>query len=108
MGSILSGFEQLVLLALLRLAEGAYGVAVQREISRTARRPTAFGSVYTALTRLEARGYITARLGDPTPSRGGRRKKYFTITAPGRRALATSLRAVQRMSEGIDPIREGR
>ncbi len=104
----LTGLEQLVLLALLRLGDEAYGVAVQREIARTARRPAAFGTVYATLTRLEGEGLIASHLGETTAARGGRRKKYFTITAAGRRALTASLRAIERMRDGVDPLWESR
>ena len=98
----LGEFEQLVLLALLQLDEEAYGVAVHDEIARRTGRRMSFGTVYATLTRLEEKGMVGARLGEPTAERGGRRKKYFHILAPGRRALARSLRSVLRMSQGID------
>ena len=99
----LGEFEQLVLLALVRLGDDAYGVAVQREIRRRARRTVSLGSVYTTLTRMESKGIVASRLGDPTPERGGRRKKYFAILPAGRRALHASLRALRTMTRGLDP-----
>jgi len=98
----LGEFEQLVLLALLRLDDEAYGVAVHAEIARRTGRRMSFGTVYATLTRLEEKGLITSRLGEPTAARGGRRKKYFSILVPGRRALERSLRSVKRMAQGID------
>lgn len=98
----LGEFEQLVLLALLRLADDAYGVAVQREIARRTGRATSFGTVYATLARLEAKGLIASRLGDPTPERGGRRKKYFQLLPPGRRALHECLRVLRTMARGLD------
>ena len=97
----LGEFEQLVLLALLRLGDDAYGVAIQREIvSRTARDPS-FGSVYTTLSRLEDKGLIASRLGETTPQRGGRRKKLFVVLPAGQRAIAASVHAVRVMARGL-------
>jgi DNA-binding PadR family transcriptional regulator len=101
-GSHLGELEQLVLLALVRLEGDAYGVAVQREIARRAGRATSFGTVYTTLARLEEKGLVASRLGEPTPERGGRRKKYFRLTAAGARALRASLRALRTMARGLD------
>jgi DNA-binding PadR family transcriptional regulator len=98
----LGEFEQLILLALLRLDGDAYGVAVHDEIVRRTGRRMSYGTVYATLSRLEAKGMITSRLGEPTAERGGRRKKYFTTLAPGRRALERSLQGVLRMAQGID------
>lgn len=99
----LGGFEQLVLLALVRLEEDAYGVTVAREIeARTGRVPN-IGTIYKTLMRLEAKGFVTAELGDPTPQRGGRRKKFYRITTRGRGALAAALRTLRRMTRGLDP-----
>lgn len=97
----LGEFEQLVLLALLRLGDEAYGVAVQREIAGRIGRATSFGTVYTTLARLEAKRLIGSRLGEPTPERGGRRKKYFQLLPAGRRALDESLRALRNMTRGL-------
>lgn len=99
----LGEFEQLVLLALIRLGDEAYGVTVQREIAERTGRAPAFGTVYTTLARLEAKGLATSRLGDPTPERGGRRKKYFDVTVAGRSAVRESLRALRTMMRGLDP-----
>ena len=93
--------ELLVLLALVSLGENAYGVAVQKELARRTRRATSFGTVYTTLARLEAKGLVDARLGDPTPERGGRRKKYFRLLPAGRRAVAASLRLLRTMTRGL-------
>lgn len=99
----LGEFEQLVLLALIRLDRDAYGVSVRDEIaSRTGRRAD-FGTVYTTLARLEEKGLVISRLGEATPERGGRRKKHFAVSAAGRRALAQTLRAIRTMSHGLGP-----
>ena len=99
----LAELEQLVLLALVRLGEDAYGISVQREIRRRTKRNVSLGSIYTTLGRLEAKGVVASRLGDPTPERGGRRKKYFDILPAGRRELHASLRALRTMTRGLDP-----
>jgi PadR family transcriptional regulator len=98
----LGEFEQLILLALIRLGDGAYGMLVQQEIARRTGRTTSFGAVYTTLARLEAKGLIRSHLGEATAERGGRRKKHFRILAPGRRALAASLRALRTMTRDLD------
>lgn len=98
----LGELEQLVLLAIARLGDDAYGVTVRREIATRAKRDLVFGSVYTTLTRLEEKGLVVSHVGDPTPERGGRRKKHFVISPAGRRALQRSLRAIRTMARGID------
>jgi DNA-binding PadR family transcriptional regulator len=99
----LGEFEQLVLLALVRLGAEAYGVSIRDEIEREAGRDVALGAVYTTLFRLENKGLISSRLGEPSPQRGGRRKKYYRTEALGRRELAASLRALRRMTRGLTP-----
>lgn len=79
----LGNFELMVLLAVLRVGEDAYGVPIARELEETCGRDVLLGSVYAALDRLEAKGFVTSRLGEPTAERGGRAKKYFRITARG-------------------------
>ena len=93
----LGRFEELVLLALVRLRENAYGVTIRREIADRTGRDVSFGAVYTTLDRLERKGYVLSRMGDPTPERGGRAKKYFRLEAPGIRALNESRETVARM-----------
>jgi DNA-binding PadR family transcriptional regulator len=102
----LGEFEQLVLLALLRLGAEAYGVAIRDEIEeRTGRRVT-LGAVYTTLLRLENKRLVATRLGEPTPQRGGRRKKFYRPLAAGRRELAASIEAVRSMTRGLTPTLE--
>lgn len=84
----LGEFEQAVLLAILRLRSNAYGVTIRREISERAGRAVSFGAVYATLERLETKGFVSSRLGEATPERGGKRKRYFQIEAPGQRALS--------------------
>lgn len=102
MSGHLGEFEQLVLLALMHLGDDAYGITVRQEIHRRARRDPAFATVYTTLTRLEAKGLVVSRLGEPTPERGGRRKKYYQILPAGRRAIQAAVRALRGMSRGLD------
>jgi DNA-binding PadR family transcriptional regulator len=93
----LGRFEELVLLALVLLREPAYGVPIRQEIAKRTGRDVSFGAVYTTLERLERKGYVTSRVGDPTPERGGRAKRYFQIRAPGISALDHSRETVARM-----------
>jgi PadR family transcriptional regulator PadR len=90
---LLTDFELMILLAILRLDE-AYGVPIAREIEATAGRKVVLGAVYAALDRLEDRGIVASNIGDPTPERGGRAKRYFRVTAPGLRALKETQRAL--------------
>jgi PadR family transcriptional regulator PadR len=99
----LGDLEQLVLLALLRLGQDAYGVAVQQEIvTRTSRR-VSLGAVYSTLARLEEKGFVQTRIGDPTPTRGGRRKKLYLVQPAGREAVREALRALRALSQGLAP-----
>ena len=81
----LGNFEFMVLLAVLRLGEEAYGVPIGRELEEKAGREVLMGSVYAALERLESKGLVSSTVGDPTPERGGRAKKYFRLTTKGLR-----------------------
>jgi PadR family transcriptional regulator PadR len=107
MAQALGEFEQLVLLALLRLGAEAYGVPVRDEIARRTGRSASLGSVYTTLHRLEAKRLVRSWLGESTPERGGRRKKHYGIQPAGERALATSLAALRKMTRGLRPALEG-
>ena len=99
---MLGEFEQLVLLAVLREGDEAYGVPVRRAIADRSGRDVSLAAVYKTLTRLEEKGFVTARVGEPTPERGGRRKRYYTVTVAGRRALRQSVEVLRRMSRGLD------
>ncbi len=98
----LGDFEKLILFALLRLGEEAYGAAIQREIAARTGRDVAIGAVYTALHRLQKHGFITARMGEPTPERGGRRKKFYSLEPVGARALDEAYEMLRRMAEGTN------
>lgn len=100
-GEFLGEFEQLVLLALLRLGDEAYGMTVRREIEERASRDVSIGAVYATLDRLEEKGLVKSRLGEPTDERGGRAKKCFTMTGAGARALERSQEAVRQMLDGL-------
>jgi PadR family transcriptional regulator, regulatory protein PadR len=99
--SALGEFEQVVLLAILRLGDEAYGVTIRREIAACTDREPAPGALYTTLDRLEEKGLVRSTYGDPTPERGGRAKRYFTVTASGVRAVARAQRAYQRLLKGL-------
>ena len=101
----LGEFEQLVLLAILRLGKQAYGVTIRGELHDRAGRTISPGALYTALERLESKGLITSRMGDPTPQRGGRAKRYVTVTGAGRQALTRAVRAYERLLDGLDLLR---
>ena len=100
--AVLGEFEQLVLIALIRLGHGAYGVTLCDEIAGRARRAVSLGAVYKTLDRLETKGLVASRLGEPTAERGGRRKKHFKVLAAGQRALKQSLTSLRRMTEGLE------
>ena len=103
MANGLGEFEQLVLLALVRLGAEAYGVAIRDEIEERTGRDVTLGAVYTTLLRLEDKKLVATRLGEPTPQRGGRRKKFYRPLAAGRRELVTSLDALRNMTRGLTP-----
>ncbi len=96
----LSALEQMTMLAILRLHPDAYGVTIQDQIGdRTGKAPS-IGSVYAALDRLEGKGLIESRRGEPTAERGGRAKLYFTLTASGSATLEQSLLGARLAEEG--------
>ena len=101
MGDYLGEFEQLILLALAQLSDEAYGLTIRDLlVERTGRRPT-FGAIYSTLRRLEAKGLVRSRLGEPEAVRGGRAKKYVTLTPRGRAALRDAHGAIVRMADGL-------
>src|SRR5215208_4243911 len=101
----LGDLEQLILLAILRLGDDAYGVTIRAALSKRAGRAITPGALYTALERLETKGLLTSRMGDPTPQRGGRAKRYVRVTSAGLQALRRALRAYERMLDGLDQLR---
>ena len=103
----LGEMELMVLLAVLRLDDEAYGVPISKELLVLAGREVALGSIYAALDRLAQKGFVSSLLGDPTPERGGRAKRYFSVTPTGLRALKTTRAALTNLWSGI-PLLEGR
>ena len=97
----------MVLLALIRLGEHAYGVPISREIEQRCGREVALGSVYAALERLEEKGLVTSKLGDPTAERGGRAKRYFRVTARGLRDVRETQRALVNLWGGLPELDGG-
>lgn len=98
----LGEFEQLVLLALVRLGSDAYGVTVRREIETRAGRQVSISAVYTTLERLEQKGLVRSRIGEPAAQRGGRRRKHFELLPAGARALKVAYDAFISMSAGLE------
>jgi DNA-binding PadR family transcriptional regulator len=100
--SPLGEFEHIVLLAILRLEEKAYGVTIRGELAERAGREVAPGALYTTLDRLEDKGLVESRLGDPTAERGGRARRYYSVTTNGLRAIAAAQRALRSLMEGLN------
>jgi PadR family transcriptional regulator, regulatory protein PadR len=101
MADWLGEFEQLVLFAVAQV-EDAYGATIREEIERRTGRQVSAGAIYTTLDRLEGRGLLTSWWGDPTPERGGKRKRHFKLKPAGREALARSWQAMRAMARGFD------
>jgi DNA-binding PadR family transcriptional regulator len=97
----LGDLQHLVLLAILRLGDGAYGVSIRDEIEGTAGRELSLGAIYSALRRLETQGLIRSRKGDPSPVTGGRAKTFFDVAPDGDRALREAQEELGRMVEGL-------
>lgn len=102
-GDSLGEFEQLVLLAIVRLRTEAYGMTIRREIENRTGKSVAIGALYTALDRLERKGYVASTLSDPTPRRGGRAKRIFRLERAGAAALKRSRDTLARMWVGLSP-----
>lgn len=97
----LGEFEQVVLLALLRLGCDAYGASIRQLLHEQVNRNVAIGALYLTLERLEKKGMVTSVLGESTPERGGRAKRYFDVTAKGQQALNRSRDVFNTMWQGI-------
>jgi PadR family transcriptional regulator PadR len=102
MTAALGEFEQLVLLALLRLGPEAYGASVRHEIEERSGRRVSISAVYTTLERLEQKGLVRSWVGGPTPQRGGRRRRHFDLSASGARALKLAHKAYAGMIAGLE------
>jgi DNA-binding PadR family transcriptional regulator len=98
----LGEFEQIVLLAILRLDKDAYGVSIRAEIAARTGREPAPGALYTTLDRMEEKGMVRSWMGEATPQRGGRAKRNFAVTKAGRAALVDAQRAYQSLLEGLN------
>lgn len=104
----LGEFEQIALLAILRLGEEAYAIPVRQEIEARTGRDVARGALYTALERLEAKKCVRSRMSDPLPERGGRSRRYYTVTPAGLSALRVSREAWLSLWKGVESLLEKR
>jgi PadR family transcriptional regulator PadR len=104
----LGEFEQTVLLAIAHRGADAYGVTIRREITRRTGRDVAVGALYTALDRLERKGLVSSSMSAPTPERGGRSRRYYTLRAAGAAALRQSRDRLERMWAGLELNVRGR
>jgi DNA-binding PadR family transcriptional regulator len=99
----LGEFEQLVLLAIAHLRDDAYGVPIVEAIERRTGRAVSRAAVYVTLRRLEDKGLVSSWLGDPTPERGGKARRYVKLESAGARALRDARQTAERMWQGLDP-----
>jgi PadR family transcriptional regulator len=97
----LGRFEHFLLLAVLRLGDDAYGMTIRRELADHTGRDIAVGAIYTALARLERRGLVQSWLGEPTPERGGKAKRYYRVLAAGKKALDKAEAALFALSRDL-------
>jgi DNA-binding PadR family transcriptional regulator len=102
----LGEFEYVVLLAVLHLGDEAYAVPVRELLEDRTGRPVARGALYTALERLEGKSCLKSRMSDPSPARGGRARRYFSVTPLGLRALRSTHAALSRLSRGLEAVLE--
>ena len=102
--SNLGDFELMVMLALMRLGDNAYGVPISREIELQSGREVALGSVYATLERLETRGLVSSYLGKPTAERGGKAKRYFHVTQNGLRKARETRQALMKLWRGLPDL----
>src|SRR6478672_1479335 len=103
---LLTDFELMILLAVLRVGDEAYGVQIAREIEATGGRRVVLGAAYAALDRLESNGYVSSQVGSPTPERGGRAKRFFRVTARGIRAVKDTQRALVALWRDVPQLKE--
>ena len=104
-GEYLGNFELMLLLALLRLGEDAYGVTIAQELEEQTGREVVVASVYATLDRLQERGMVASSLGDSTPERGGRAKRYFRITGAGLREVREARKSLMNLWEGLPQLK---
>jgi len=105
--SSLGEFELLVMLTILRLGEDAYGVPISREIEQRTGRSVTFGTVYATLERLQKKGFVRSNLGEATPERGGRAKRFFRVTSAGLRTVRETKRNLVRLWQGLPELEGG-
>jgi DNA-binding PadR family transcriptional regulator len=103
-GEFLGEFEQMVLLSILRLQDGAYGLAVRDELERVAERSPSSGALYTTLDRMERKGLLESERGESSGERGGRPRRYLRLTAHGLEALRASRSALLRLWDGCEAV----
>jgi len=103
-GTYLRDFELMILLVVLRLEDDAYGVPIAREIKVHGRREVSLANVYATLERLQEKGYVSSKLADPTPERGGRAKRYFSVTAQGLKKVRETQRVLVRLWRGVSEL----
>jgi PadR family transcriptional regulator, regulatory protein PadR len=104
--SYLGEFELMILLTILHLGDEAYGVPLSRELAVRRGREISVGSVYAALDRLETKGLVASRLGESTPERGGRAKRYFRVTEHGLRTVYETRRVLNKLWQALPPLGE--
>ena len=107
MRDYLTDFELMILLAVLRLGDQAYGVPIAQELESTGGRSAVLSAVYAALDRLEGNGLVSSALGDPTPARGGRAKRFFRMTPAGLKAVKLTRRALTHLWTGVPQLEGG-
>jgi PadR family transcriptional regulator PadR len=103
MARALGEFEQLILLAVLRLGDDAYGMTIRRAVEQGTGRDVAAGAVYTTLGRLESRGLVSSRPGETVPERTGQRRRYYRLEPEGAAELYRAYSDVRRMARGLVP-----
>ncbi len=100
----LGEFEQLILFSVLQLGDAAFGVSIREAIEERTGREVSSGAIYTTLGRLEERGLVASRVGEPTPGRAGRPRKYYALEPAGAKALLESYAAIQAMAGDLVPL----
>src|SRR5262249_32423536 len=106
--AVLGDFEQLVLLGVLRLGDEAYGAAIRQEIHARSGRDVSINAVYATLDRLEGKGLLRSWAGEPTPQRGGRRRKFYGLRPTGGASLKQAYRAMTAMADGLEGTLEAK
>ncbi len=100
-GTFLGEFEQMVLLAIVRLEDNAYGMTIRQDIEGRTDRSVTIGAIYAALERLSAKRYLKSSVSGPEPIRGGRSKRTYHLSGAGEKALAHSRSMMARMADGL-------